>query len=72
MGITKQDARFVLPNAVTSEIIISANLRDGGTYSLCGVTGSPMGDRTICIQMLELLQKAVPTVFSDFIIDMIA
>ena len=70
MGITKQDARFVLPNAVTSEIVISANLREWRhIFTVRCDQAAQWEIRTICIQMLELLQKAVPTVFSDFIID---
>ncbi len=70
MGITKQDARFVLPNAVTSEIVISANLREWRhIFTVRCDQAAQWEIRTICIQMLELLQKEVPTVFSDFIID---
>ncbi|NMB46088.1 MAG: FAD-dependent thymidylate synthase [Firmicutes bacterium] len=70
LGIPKQDARFVLPNAITSEIVISANLREW--RHIFSVRCEPQAQweiRMICIQMLELLQEAVPTVFSDFIID---
>ena len=70
LGITKQDARFVLPNAVVSEIVISANLREW--RHIFDVRCQPQAQweiRTICIEMLKLLQKAVPTVFSDFVID---
>jgi thymidylate synthase (FAD) len=69
-GISKQDARFVLPNAVVSEIVISANLREW--RHIFNVRCQPQAQweiRAICIEMLKLLQKAVPTVFSDFVID---
>ncbi len=70
LGIPKQDARFVLPNAVTSEIVISANLREW--RHIIRVRCEPPAQweiRTICIKILQLLQEAVPSVFSDFIID---
>ncbi len=70
LGIPKEDARFVLPNAVTSEIVISANLREWRhIFSVRCEAHAQWEVRTICIQMLELLQEAVPTVFSDFVID---
>ena len=70
LGISKQDARFVLPNAVTSEIVISANLREWRhIFSVRCEQAAQWEIRTICIQMLEPLQKAVPTVFSDSGID---
>jgi thymidylate synthase (FAD) len=70
LGIPKQDARFVLPNAVTSEIVISANLREWRhIFSVRCEPPAQWEIRTICIQMLQQLQKVVPTVFSDFVID---
>lgn len=70
LGVPKEDARFILPNAVTSEIVISANLREWRhIFTVRCEVHAQWEIRTICIQMLELLQKAVPTVFSDFVID---
>ena len=70
LGIPNEDARFVLPNAVSSEIVISANLREWRhIFTVRGDQAAQWEIRTICIQMLELLQKAVPTVFCDFVID---
>lgn len=70
LGVPKEDARFVLPNAVTSEIIISANLREWRhIFSVRCEVHAQWEIRTICLQMLELLQEAIPTVFSDFVID---
>ena len=61
LGIPKEDARFVLPNAVTSEIVISANLREWRhIFSVRCEAHAQWEVRTICIQMLELLQEAVP------------
>ncbi|NMB25030.1 MAG: FAD-dependent thymidylate synthase [Firmicutes bacterium] len=70
LGVPKEDARFILPNAVTSEIVISANLREWRhIFSVRCEVHAQWEIRTICLQMLELLQEAVPTVFSDFVID---
>jgi thymidylate synthase ThyX len=30
-GLKREDARFVLPNACTSEIVVTANSANGGT-----------------------------------------
>ena len=70
LGIPNEDARFLLPNAVVSEIVMSANLREWRhIFSVRCEAPAQWEIRMICIKMLELLQEAVPTVFSDFVID---
>jgi len=68
--IPKEDARYVLPNGTTSEIVISANLRE--YRHIFTVRCHPRAHweiRDICLQMLRILKREVPIVFWDFEID---
>ena len=68
--IPKEDARFVLLNGTTSEIVISANLRE--YRHIFTVRCHPRAQweiRQICLEMLRILKKEVPIVFWDFEID---
>ena len=70
LGIKKQDARFVLPNAVESEIVVSANFRQWRhVFELRCHPAAQWEIREICLEMLKALKKEAPTVFSDFVID---
>ena len=70
MHIKKEDARFVLPNALESQIVISANFREWRhVFSLRLEKAAQWEIRNVCIQMLAILQKEAPSVFGDFIID---
>jgi len=70
LGIRNEDARFVLPNAVESEIVMSANFRQF-RHMFCLRCGkhAQWEIRKVCLCMLQILQKEVPSVFDDFIID---
>ncbi len=66
-GVPKEDARYILPNATTSEIVISANLRE--FRHIFEVRCHPRAHweiRQICMMMLEVLKKEAPIVFRDF------
>ncbi len=70
LGIKNEDARFVLPNAVASEIVVTANFREW--RHIVELRGSPAAQweiRKIVIEILKILKKHTPTVFEDFEID---
>ncbi|MCK4835780.1 MAG: FAD-dependent thymidylate synthase [Candidatus Aminicenantes bacterium] len=70
MGIKNEDARFILPNAVESEIVITANFREWRhIFELRGGTEAQWEIRTIIIKILKILKKKAPAIFEDFIID---
>ncbi len=65
-GLKNEDARFVLPNACTSEIVVSANLRE--FRHIFQVRCSPQAQweiREACAAMLRELHRRVPSVFQD-------
>ncbi|MGQ9618141.1 MAG: FAD-dependent thymidylate synthase [Candidatus Aminicenantia bacterium] len=67
MGIQKEDARFVLPNAVCSETIISANLREWRhIIELRGHPSAQWEIRKMAIEVLKKLKEKAPSVFFDF------
>jgi len=66
----KEDARFVLPNAVESEIVISPNFRElRHIFELRCDSHAQWEIRNIALQMLGIMKQVAPTVFGDFIID---
>lgn len=70
LGIPNEDARFVLPNAVESEIVISANFRElRHIFKLRCSEEAQWEIREIALEMLRIMKKHAPTVFEDFIID---
>jgi len=69
-GIPPEDARFILPNATTSEIVISSNFRE--LRHFFWVRTNPRAHweiRKVAIEMLKIMQKEAPIVFWDFKID---
>jgi thymidylate synthase (FAD) len=71
-GIKNEDARFVLPNAVESGIVISGNFREW--RHVVGLRLSPSAQweiRAVTAKMLEILKAEAPTVFGDFILNRI-
>ncbi|NLI56499.1 FAD-dependent thymidylate synthase [bacterium] len=70
IGIPKEDARFVLPNATKTEIVITANLREfRHMISLRGSKEAQWEIRRMFIEILKILKEYAPTVFEDFIIE---
>lgn len=70
LGIKNEDARFVLPNAVESEIVVTANFREW--RYIVELRGSPNAQweiRNVAIEILKILKKHTPAVFDDFEID---
>ncbi len=70
LGIKKEDARFVLPNALESQIVFSANFRElRHVFALRCNRRAQWEIRRVCMQMLRIMQNEAPSVFGDFIID---
>ena len=70
LGIRNEDARFVLPNAVESRLVVSANLREWRhVIELRCRPASQWEIRLVCGEILRLLKKSVPTAFEDLELD---
>jgi thymidylate synthase (FAD) len=70
MGIRNEDARFVLPNAVASQLVVSANLRQWRhVIELRCRPGSQWEIRRVTGEILRLLKLQVPTAFEDLELD---
>jgi thymidylate synthase (FAD) len=70
LKIKKEDARYVLPNAVESQIVVSANFREW--RHIIDLRGKPQSQweiRRVAIEILKILRKHAPNVFGDFEID---
>jgi len=69
-GVPKEDARYILPNATVSEIVISANFRElRHIFEVRCVERAHWEIREICLEMLKIMKKEAPIVFWDFEID---
>ena len=69
LKIPKEDARFVLPNATTTEIVVTANLREWRhIVELRGSKHAQWEIRKMAIEILKILKREAPTVFEDFVI----
>ena len=69
-GVPKEDARYILPNATVSEIVISANYRE--LRHIFEVRCHPRAHweiREVCLEMLKIMKDKAPIVFWDFEID---
>jgi len=68
-GIPKEDARFILPNATSTEIVITANFREWRhILRLRGARQAQWEIRKLAIKILELLKEYAPTVFGDLVV----
>lgn len=68
--IPKEDARYILPNATTSEIVITANFRElRHIFQVRCAERAHWEIREICLEMLKIMKKQAPIVFWDFKID---
>jgi len=69
-GVKKENARFILPNAIESQIVFSANFRElRSVFDLRLNKRAQWEIRRVCLQMLILLQAKAPSVFGDYFID---
>jgi len=65
-GLWKEDARFVLPNACTSEIVVSANIREW--RHILTIRTSPKAQweiRNACLMIFGILREKCPDCFAD-------
>jgi thymidylate synthase (FAD) len=70
LGVPPEDARYVLPNATVSQIVITANFRE--LRHFFGVRTHQRAHweiREIALKILKIMQKEAPIVFGDFKID---
>jgi thymidylate synthase (FAD) len=69
-GILKEDARFILPNALESQIVFTSNFRElRHVFSLRLEKGAQWEIRMVCLLMLKIMQREAPSVFGDFMIN---
>lgn len=70
LNISNEDARYILPNAVCSEIVFSTNFRElRHIFEVRGSKRAQWEIREACIEMLKIMKEKVPSVFADFVID---
>lgn len=70
LGIKNEDTRFVLPNAIESRIVVTANFRQWRhIIELRGSPDAQWGIRRMAVEILKILKKHASTVFEDFEID---
>jgi thymidylate synthase (FAD) len=70
LGVPKEDARYLLPGGLVSEIVLSANFREW--RHVFEVRCHPRAHweiRRACLAMLAILKREVPIVFADFTLD---
>jgi len=66
LGIKNEDARFVLPNACTTEIVITANFRIW--RHIIGLRTDKAAQweiRNVCMEILKVLKEKAPSCFGD-------
>lgn len=69
-GIKKEDARFLLPNALESQIVFSANFREfRSVFNLRLDKSAQWEIRRVCLEMLRVLKEKAPSVFGDYVIN---
>lgn len=70
LGIKKEDARFLLPNALESQIVFSANFRElRSVFNLRLDKSAQWEIRRVCMEMLKIMQEKAPSVFGDYVIN---
>lgn len=70
LGIKKEDAKFVLPNATSTTIVVTANFREWRhIIELRGQSSAQWEIRKLVIEILKILKKYAPSGFYDFEID---
>jgi len=70
LGVPNEDARFALPNAVNTEIVVSANLREWRhIITLRGHRAAQWEIRLMALEVLRILKGQAPSVFEDLEVD---
>jgi len=70
LGLSREDARFVLPNACATEIVMTANFREW--RHILALRGHPSAQwefRQLAVAVLKILRQHAPATFDDFEID---
>ena len=66
LGIPREDARFLLPNACATKIIVTMNFRELRHFiKLRSEKGAQWEIRDLAKEMLELLRQNAPNAFDD-------
>jgi len=67
-GLRKEDARFVLPNACVSEIVVSADFREWRHIFKLRLSPKAQWEiRKACTKMLAILKDRAPACFEDIL-----
>lgn len=67
-GLKNEDARFVLPNACATNIVITANFREfRHIFKLRCARNAQWEIREACARMLRILHRHAPAVFADLL-----
>lgn len=66
-GVAPGDARYILPNATTSGIVISGNFRElRHIFCMRCVSAAQWEIREVALQMLKIMKANTPSCFFDF------
>jgi thymidylate synthase (FAD) len=66
LGLRKEDARFVLPNAAATRILVTMNFRELLHFFRIRISrGAQWEIRDAAVKMLELIHPHAPSVFGD-------
>jgi thymidylate synthase (FAD) len=66
LGVRKEDARFVLPNAAATRVVVTMNFRELMHVFRLRISSAAQWEiRDICVRMLELVAPHAPNVFGD-------
>lgn len=69
-GVPPEDARYILPNSTTSEIVITANFREWRHFIWLRTNPRAHWEiRTVALEILKILKEKALIVFGDFVID---
>lgn len=69
-GLKREDARFVLPNACTSEIVVTANFREWRHIIALRISKKAQWEiRNACIEIFKILKQNSPACFEDIIVE---
>lgn len=65
-GIAKEDARFVLPNATATRIVVTMNFRELRHFFRVRISPQAQWEiRELAVRMLEIIYPHAPAVFGD-------
>lgn len=69
-GVPKEDARYILPGGITSEIVVTANFRElRHIFAIRCAERAHWEIRKICTEMLRIMKNEAPIVFKEYEID---